>query len=144
MTVLCLDRILHIHSPKDTHITGREGVSALILAHHTLNEVSGFNAVIRRGCGQLAGDLRMLPHGVMGGTVTQGCAAEVCIRHPSSPFTLQKQKKKKMGIGADKLPPWDWLWAAAATGIVTTILASRPGRWNALFLSQEETGDPAN
>lgn len=81
-TVLCLDRVLHIHSPKDTHITGRERVSALILAHHTLNEVSGFNTVIRRGCGQLAGDLRTLPRGVMGGTVTQGCTAEVCIRHP--------------------------------------------------------------
>lgn len=51
-----------------------------------------------------------------------------------------------MGIEADKHPPWDWqLWVAAvAAGIVTAILASRSRHWNFLFLSEEETGDPAN
>lgn len=33
--ILCLDRILHIYSPTDTHIISREHAVALILAHHT-------------------------------------------------------------------------------------------------------------
>ena len=133
MTFLCHDRILHIHSPKKKKKNRKEKKRHL---HHkqracacsdsgfcrtTPKQVSGFRTLIEPGCGQLAGALRTLPHGVMSGTVTQGRTAVVRIRHPSSPFTLQK----KMDIKADRHPAWDWqLWAAAA-GIVTTVLASR-------------------
>lgn len=54
-SILCLDRILHIHSPRDTHITSREHVSATILAHLTLNKVSGFNTLIERDVDSLPG-----------------------------------------------------------------------------------------
>lgn len=97
-------------------------------AHHTLNQVSGFK--IEQRCGQLAGTQRTLSRGVMGGAVTQGCTVEVCMQHPSSPFTQSMEEVLR--------PPWDWqLWAEGA-GIVTAILSSWSHHWNNVFLRRRQ------
>lgn len=101
-----------------------------------------WNTLIEWGCGQFAGALRTLSHGVMGGTVMQGYRVEIYIQHPSSPFTLQKQKKTLKKIEADKHPPWDWKLRAAAAGILTAILASRSLEHSLSFSGGDR--DPAN
>lgn len=133
-SVLCLNRILHIHSRRETHIISREHASARIQAQAL--------KLIEWGCGQFAGALRTLSHGVMGGTVMQGYRVEIYIQHPSSPFTLQKQKKTLKKIEADKHPPWDWKLRAAAAGILTAILASRSLEHSLSFSGGDR--DPAN
>lgn len=133
--------------------TSREDVSVLSLAHHTLKKkkVSGFNTLIERGmwtaC-QGSEDAASWSHGWHRDSQWRSAYG---IHHHLSLCTKRKKRKK---IWASKQtspptptpthPPWDWqLWVATA-GIVTAILAPRSRHWNTLFLSQEETGDPAN